>query len=106
MGLYRLQISQHQFQKDVTHQLSRFLVNRRDDEADLSDLVHIFQNACVALGVKTGRWVLSSPLYVGFWVCEHRLSGRYSQCLYLMTQLAPSYHLHFYQQRMGGPRMK
>ena len=42
MGLYRLQISQHQLQKDVTHQLSRFLVNRRDDEADLSDMVHIF----------------------------------------------------------------
>ena len=40
--LYRLQISQHQLQKDVTHQLSRFLVNRRDDEADLSDMVHIF----------------------------------------------------------------
>ena len=40
--LYRLQVSQHQLQKDVTHQLSRFLVNRRDDEADLSDLVHIF----------------------------------------------------------------
>ena len=40
--LYWLQISQHQLQKDVTHQLSRFLVNRRDDEADLSDLVHIF----------------------------------------------------------------
>jgi hypothetical protein len=29
--LYRLQVSQHQLQKDVTHQLSRFLVNRRDD---------------------------------------------------------------------------
>ena len=42
MGLYRLQVSQHQLQKDVTHQLSRFLVNRRDDEADLSDMVHIF----------------------------------------------------------------
>ena len=40
--LYWLQISQHQLQKDVTHQLSRFLVNRRDDEADLSDMVHIF----------------------------------------------------------------
>ena len=40
--LYRLQISQHQLQKDVTHQLSRFLVNRRDDEADFSDMVHIF----------------------------------------------------------------
>ena len=40
--LYRLQISQHQLQKDVTHQLSRFLVNRRDDEADFSDVVHIF----------------------------------------------------------------
>ena len=38
MGLYRLQVSQHQLQKDVTHQLSRFLVNRRDDEADLSDM--------------------------------------------------------------------
>ena len=42
MGLYRLQISQHQLQKDVTHQFSRFLVNRRDDEADFSDMVHIF----------------------------------------------------------------
>ena len=42
MGLYRLQVSQHQLQKDVTHQLSRFLVNRRDDEADFSDMVHIF----------------------------------------------------------------
>ena len=41
MGLYRLQVSQHQLQKDVTHQLSRFLVNRRDDKADLSDVVHI-----------------------------------------------------------------
>ena len=40
--LYRLQISQHQLQKDVTHQFSRFLVNRRDDETDLSDIVHIF----------------------------------------------------------------
>lgn len=40
--LYRLQISQHQLQKDVTHQLSCFLVNRRDDEADFSDMVHIF----------------------------------------------------------------
>ena len=40
--LYRLQISQHQLQKDVTHQLSRFLVNRRDDKTDLSDVVHIF----------------------------------------------------------------
>ena len=40
--LYWLQISQHQLQKDVTHQLSRFLANRRDDEADLSDMVHIF----------------------------------------------------------------
>lgn len=42
MGLYRLQVSQHQLQKDVTHQFSRFLVNRRDDKADLSDVVHIF----------------------------------------------------------------
>ena len=40
--LYWLQVSQHQLQKDVTHQLSRFLVNRRDDEADFSDMVHIF----------------------------------------------------------------
>ena len=32
----------YQLQKDVTHQLSRFLVNRRDDKADLSDVVHIF----------------------------------------------------------------
>ena len=45
MGLYRLQISQHQLQKDVTHQLSRFLVNRRDDEADFSDMVHIYLNS-------------------------------------------------------------
>ena len=43
--LYRLQISQHQLQKDVTHQLSRFLVNRRDDEADFSDMVHIYLNS-------------------------------------------------------------
>lgn len=42
MGLYRLQVSQHQLQKDVTHQLSCFLVNRRDDETDFSDMVHIF----------------------------------------------------------------
>ena len=42
MGLYRLQVSQHQLQKDVTHQLSCFLVNRRDDETDFSDVVHIF----------------------------------------------------------------
>ena len=42
MGLYRLQVSQHQLQKDVTHQFSRFLVNRRDDEADFSDMLHIF----------------------------------------------------------------
>lgn len=41
MGLYRLQISQHQLQKDVTHQFSRFLVNRCDDETDFSDMVHI-----------------------------------------------------------------
>ena len=40
--LYRLQISQHQLQKDVTHQLSRFLVNRRDNETNFSDMVHIF----------------------------------------------------------------
>ena len=43
--LYRLQVSQHQLQKDVTHQLSRFLVNRRDDEADFSDMVHIYLNS-------------------------------------------------------------
>ena len=43
--LYWLQISQHQLQKDVTHQLSRFLVNRRDDEADFSDMVHIYLNS-------------------------------------------------------------
>ena len=43
--LYRLQISQHQLQKDVTHQLSRFLVNRRDDEEDFSDMVHIYLNS-------------------------------------------------------------
>ena len=40
--LYWLQVSQHQLQKDVTHQFSRFLVNRCDDETDFSDMVHIF----------------------------------------------------------------
>ena len=40
--LYRLQIGQHQLQKDVTHQFSRLLVNRRDNETNFSDMVHIF----------------------------------------------------------------
>ena len=33
---------QNSYHDPVEHQLSRFLVNRRDDEADLSDMVHIF----------------------------------------------------------------
>ena len=88
--LYWLQISQHQLQKDVTHQLSRFLVNRRDDEADLSDMVHIFfrsglfshgvllsqmQNKIIALPVVHGESKQASTL-AGCWPVTYDLGTK------------------------------
>ena len=37
-----LQISQHQFQENVTHRLTFVLVDRRDNKLDFSDLIGVF----------------------------------------------------------------
>ena len=90
MGLYRLQVSQHQLQKDVTHQFSRFLVNRRDDETDFSDMVHIFfrsglfshgvllsqmQNKIIALPV-VHRGIKQASTLAGCWPAAYDLGTR------------------------------
>ena len=56
MGLYRLQVSQHQLQKDVTHQFSRFLVNRCDDETDLSNIVQYTYSSVAGFSVMASSF--------------------------------------------------